>query len=73
MQHLSRYEQPAGFLVLRRGFSIEGGELTANLKLRRQVIEEKYLSYIDKLYAEVDDLEAMAPAIAHDEPVLHYL
>jgi long-chain acyl-CoA synthetase len=73
MQHLPRYEQPAGFLVLRHGFSIEGGELTANLKLRRRVIEEKYLSYIEKLYAEVDHRETMATAVAHDEPVLHYL
>jgi len=73
MQQLPRYEQPAGFLVLRNGFSIEGGELTSNLKLRRRVIEEKYLSYIDKLYAEIAHLEATATAIARDEPVMHYL
>ena len=64
---------PPVFLVLRNGFSIEGGELTANLKLRRRVIEEKYLSYIDKLYAEVAHLEATAPVIARDAPVLRYL
>jgi long-chain acyl-CoA synthetase len=60
LAQLPRYEQPAGFLILRRGFSIDGGELTSNLKLRRGAIETKYVSHIDKLYDDIDRLDDAA-------------
>ncbi len=47
---LAEYEQPRAFAVLPNGFSIAGGELTANLKLRRQFVGEKYKAIIDSLY-----------------------
>lgn len=43
-------QRPAGVLLTRRGFSIAGGELTSNLKLRRGSIEDKYSADLDTLY-----------------------
>ena len=51
---LSRHEQPAAALVLARPFSIDGGELTPNLKLRRGEIENKYRSGIEGLFQSLD-------------------
>jgi long-chain acyl-CoA synthetase len=51
---LPRHEQPAGYLVAGRGFSIDGGELTANLKLRRHIIEAKYAVALVALYQDLD-------------------
>jgi len=47
---LPAYQRPAGALLTRRGFSIAGGELTSNLKLRRGAIEDQYRADIDALY-----------------------
>ena len=47
---LPAYQRPAGVLVMPRGFSIAGGELTGNLKLKRSAIEDKYSDEIDSLY-----------------------
>jgi long-chain acyl-CoA synthetase len=43
-------QRPAGALVTRRSFSIAGGELTSNLKLKRNVIEEQFSAEIGALY-----------------------
>lgn len=50
---LPAYLRPAGVLVTRRGFSIADGELTSNLKLKRNVIENKYHAAIDALYCKL--------------------
>lgn len=47
---LPSYQQPGGFVALKRVMTIDGGELTANLKLRRRNIEAKYSAQIDRLY-----------------------
>jgi len=49
---LPPYESIKAFAILPVDFSIEGGELTATLKLRRKVICEKYQDKIDRLYLE---------------------
>jgi long-chain acyl-CoA synthetase len=49
---IARYESIKKFVVLAHDFSIDGGELTPTLKLRRKVIYEKYQMKIDDLYAE---------------------
>jgi len=47
---LARFESIRRFVVLPQEFSIDGGELTPTLKLKRRVILEKYASFIDQLY-----------------------
>lgn len=49
---IARYESIKRFVVLAHDFSIDGGELTPTLKLRRKVIYAKYQEKIDGLYAE---------------------
>ncbi|WP_027714864.1 long-chain fatty acid--CoA ligase [Desulfuromonas sp. TF] len=49
---LPSYETIKKFVILPRDFSVEGGELTPTLKLKRKVICEKYKNQIDRLYFE---------------------
>jgi long-chain acyl-CoA synthetase len=46
------YEKIKRFTLLPRPFSMENGELTNTLKLRRKVITERYADVIDTLYKE---------------------
>jgi long-chain acyl-CoA synthetase len=50
----SRFEQLKRFEILPRDFTIEGGELTQTLKLRRRAIAERYEPEIEKLFAETE-------------------
>ncbi|MEI6205933.1 MAG: long-chain fatty acid--CoA ligase [Desulfuromonadales bacterium] len=49
---LAPYETIKKFVLLAQDFSIEGGELTPTLKLRRKVIYEKYKHRIEDLYID---------------------
>jgi long-chain acyl-CoA synthetase len=49
-QSLSNYSRIRDFVVKRKPFSIETGELTVTLKQKRKVIEENYRFWIDKMY-----------------------
>ncbi len=49
---LAPYESIKKFVLLAHDFSIEGGELTPTLKLRRKVIYEKYKHRIEDLYID---------------------
>lgn len=49
---LAQYERVKKVGLLENEFTIEGGELTPTLKVKRRVIDEKYRSVIDQLYAE---------------------
>lgn len=51
-EKLPPYETIKKFVVLARDFSVEGGELTPTLKLRRKVIYEKHKDKIERLYLE---------------------
>ena len=49
---LAKFESPKKFGWLEREFTIEGGELTPKLSVKRRVINEKYQGIIDALYAD---------------------
>jgi long-chain acyl-CoA synthetase len=49
---LSQFERIKRIAILPREFSIESGELTPSLKVKRKVVEEKCKDLIDGLYAE---------------------
>ena len=53
-KELGPRDRPGGILVIRNGFSIIGGELTGNLKIRRKYIEEKYSHLLDRLYLDIE-------------------
>jgi long-chain acyl-CoA synthetase len=44
-------EQIKKFAILPREFSLEEGEVTPTLKLRRRVIHDHFAAEIEKLYA----------------------
>ncbi len=49
---LAPYETIKKFVLLPHDFSIEGGELTPTLKLRRKIIYEKYKHRIEDMYID---------------------
>jgi long-chain acyl-CoA synthetase len=49
---LAKYEMPKKVALLEHDFSIERGELTPTLKVKRRVIDTHYQSLVDALYAE---------------------
>ncbi len=48
---LAQYETIKRFALLDHDFTFDGGQLTYTLKLKRRVIDERYASVIDSLYA----------------------
>ena len=51
-QQLAHYEQVKRFTLLPHAFSMERGELTNTLKIKRRVLNENYKAEIDKMYQE---------------------
>jgi long-chain acyl-CoA synthetase len=49
---LAKYETPKKVALLEHDFSIERGELTPTLKVKRRVIDKTYRDVIDRLYQE---------------------
>ena len=49
-QQLAQYEQVKRFTLLPHPFSMERGELTNTLKIKRRVLNENYKAEIDKMY-----------------------
>lgn len=52
-KNLHKYEQVKQFTLLHRPFSMEGGELTPTLKLRRKSIEKAFRAEIEAMYATI--------------------
>jgi long-chain acyl-CoA synthetase len=49
---LAQYERVKKVALLENELTIEGGELTPTLKVKRRVVDEKYRGIIDRLYEE---------------------
>ena len=56
---LAQFEQIKKIALLPREFSLEAGELTPTLKVKRRVVEQKYKDMIDRMY------EGRARALGH--------
>ncbi len=52
---LARFETVKKFALLEREFSVDGGELTPTLKVKRRVVDEKYKGLIDRFYDEAEN------------------
>jgi long-chain acyl-CoA synthetase len=50
--NLARYEKIKKVALIENEFTIEGGELTPTLKVKRRVIDDKYRDVIERLYEE---------------------
>jgi len=57
-QNLARFEKLKRVLLVADEFSADNGALTPTMKLRRRVIEERYRSQIDELYARAESRTA---------------
>ena len=52
----SRFEQLKRFAILPRDFTMEAGEITPTLKLKRRAILEHFADTVDELYSNGSDL-----------------
>jgi long-chain acyl-CoA synthetase len=51
---LARFERPKRIVLLAQDFTIESGELTPTLKVKRRVVEKNYSQAIEAAYAEAE-------------------
>jgi long-chain acyl-CoA synthetase len=49
---LARYETIKKFAILPKDLTVEDGELTPSLKVKRKVVEQKYVQLLDGFYSE---------------------
>jgi long-chain acyl-CoA synthetase len=49
---LAQYEKVKRIALLENELTVDGGELTPTLKVKRRVVDEKYKNIIDKIYEE---------------------
>jgi long-subunit acyl-CoA synthetase (AMP-forming) len=57
---LARVQAIKKFTILPSDLSIEGGELTPTMKVKRKVVNEKYKKEIESMYAENEGVQATA-------------
>ena len=58
LSELAKYEMPKKVALIEKDFTIEAGELTPTLKVRRRIVEQHYEKQINQAYAEADPLAA---------------
>ena len=58
LAHLAKFETPKKVLLLEKDFTIESGELTPTLKVKRRVVEQHYKDQIDATYSAEDAIAA---------------
>jgi len=51
-KNLSHYEKVKKIALLENELTVEGGELTPTLKVKRRVVDEKYHQIIEKIYSD---------------------
>ncbi len=51
---LARYEKIKKIALLENEFTIDGGELTPTMKIKRRVIDQKYRGVIDEIYEKAE-------------------
>ncbi|MGB6357975.1 MAG: hypothetical protein WBF30_04270, partial [Candidatus Acidiferrales bacterium] len=51
----AQFERPKRFALIDKDFTVEGGELTHALKLKRRVVLQKYGDVVEQLYADVEE------------------
>lgn len=54
---LAKYESVKKIGLLEHELTIQGGELTPTMKVKRRVVDEKYREVIDRLYVQADPAE----------------
>lgn len=67
---LPGYLRPAGLLVVTTPFAIASGELTTNLKLRRQFIAAKFKDRLEQLHRLVQSMKAVPESEQRPSPVI---
>jgi long-chain acyl-CoA synthetase len=58
LKELAKFETPKKVVLLENDFTIESGELTPTLKVKRRVVEKRYKDVIDAAYASADAMSA---------------
>jgi len=58
LRELAKFETPKKVLLLENDFTIESGELTPTLKVKRREVEKRYKDLIDATYASGDAIAA---------------
>lgn len=48
--HLASFETIKNFAILEKDFTVESGELTPSLKVKRKLVDERYKNVIDAMY-----------------------
>ena len=52
LRHLAHFEKPKKVLIIEHDFTVESGELTPTMKVKRRVVEARYKDRIDALYED---------------------
>ena len=58
LRDLAKFEMPKKVALIERDFTIDSGELTPTLKVKRRAVEQNYKALIDRVYAAVDPTAA---------------
>jgi long-subunit acyl-CoA synthetase (AMP-forming) len=61
-ESLARVQTIKKFVVVPNEFSIDGGELTPTMKIKRKVVNEKYRTEIESMYADATEPVAASPS-----------
>jgi long-chain acyl-CoA synthetase len=52
LRDLATYEMPKKILIVEQDFTIDSGELTPTLKVKRNVVEKRFAEKIEDLYRD---------------------